>query len=451
MAKQKLDHFLKNPKKAIFILAIPAMIGMFVQVMYNIVDTAYVGRLGAEAIAALTFAFPIFFILISFNSGLGMGMNSRVSRFLGAKEKKNAENTAMHGILLSVAVAALIFGLSLIFIKPLFMLFGAEDSVLNISLDYISIVMYGIFFMFPTYMIAMIFSAQGDTRTPTKIQVAGLVMNIILDPIFIYSLDYGVNGVAIATVISILFSFLVSLYYLKKGSYLKLSMRSFSFSPKLIYEIFAIGLPASLMMILISIYVIFINRLMAHFGTIYVAAFGMVSRLESVITMPVVAFSVSLLTLAGMFHGAKRFDLIKDVTSYTMKVVVGFTLISGAIFLAFPKVFLIIFTGDAELLRIGAAYLRLDVLTFPLMAISMIISRALQGMGYGFPSLVIQAVRIFIVALPLAYLSVYVFGFGYLSVAVAMVLGGIASSVVALVWFEAKLKKLIEMHRVHVG
>ena len=212
MKKNKIDEFIKAPKKALFTLALPIIIAMLVQIMYNIVDTAFVGRLGAEAIAALTFSFPIFFVLIALNSGIGVGISSYISRLLGAKNKKEAENAASHGLLISLLFAFIIFFIGIATLKPLFVIFGAADSVLELSIDYMSIILLGVFFMFPAYVINSIFSSQGDTKTPMKIQISALFLNIILDPIFIYVLGLGVRGAAIATVISFMFSFILSVY-----------------------------------------------------------------------------------------------------------------------------------------------------------------------------------------------------------------------------------------------
>ncbi len=439
MKNNRVGEFIGNPKKALFTLAFPIVIVMLVHMMYNIVDTAFVGRLGAEAIAALTFSFPLFFILISLNSGIGVGVNSRISRYLGANDSEGAENTAIHGVLISLIVAFLVFIFGTLTLKPLFLLFGASNNVLALSISYMSIILMSVFFMFPSFVLSSIFSAQGDTKTPMKIQICALVANIILDPIFIYVLGYGVAGAAIATVISLLLSLLLSVYYIRKVSQLHVSLKHFRFSFALTKQIFSIGIPASFMMILMSFYVIFINRFMAHFGTDYVASFGIASKLETIATMPIVALSMALLTLIGMFFGAKRLDLIKGISNYGIKIAVVFTSAIGIIFFLFPSLFLRVFTPDPLLLSISSAYLRIDAFTFPLMAVSIIASRILQGMGLGLPGLIIQIVRIFIFAVPLAYIFVFIMGYGYLSIAIAMVIGGIASNITALTWLRLKL------------
>jgi putative MATE family efflux protein len=440
--ENKVDKFLARPRRALVTLALPIFIATFVQTMYNIVDTAFVGRLGADSIAALTFCFPLFFFLIGLNSGIAIGLNSSVSRALGSKNKEKAEQSAAHGLVLSMAFAVLIFTLGLAFLKPLFSLFGANPAVLPLAIGYMRIILLAVFFMFPSFIMSSIFSAQGDTRTPMKVQAAGLILNAILDPVFIYALRLGVQGAAVASALGFLFSLVLFFIFLRRKSYLRVSFRGFRFSWRQSQEIFRVGIPASLMMLLLSVYVVFINRFMAHFGTKTVAAFGLATRLESFATMPIIALSMSLVTLVGMFYGAKRYEQVKDISWHGIRLGIAFTSAVGLVFFVAPRLWLMIFTGDRALLDLSAAYLRIDVLTFPLMSNSMIISRTLQGLGLGTPGFFINFIRIMLVAVPLAYVFVFLIGWGYLAVAWAMVLGGVASNVTALLWLKSKFARL---------
>jgi putative MATE family efflux protein len=440
--RDRVDEFIANPRRALFVLAGPVTIAMFVQTMYNIVDTAFVGRLGAESIAALTFAFPLFFILIGLNSGIGVGINSVVSRKLGARDRAGAENAAVHGLILTALFGAILLAVGLPLQKDLFLLLGARGHVLDLAISYMTVIWLGVFFMFPAYAMNSIFSAQGDTKTPMIVQSAALILNGVLDPIFIYLLRLGVQGAAIATVIALAFSVLLYIYFLRRRSYLKIDLRRFRFAFPLCREICRVGAPASLMMLIMSVYVMFLNRFMAHFGTNYVAAFGLATRLESLPGMLIVGLSVSLLTLVGMFHGAQRFLTLKSLSRFGLGIGIVFTSFIGLVFYIAPTLFLKIFTDERLILMNGAAYLRIDVLTFPLMAVSMIVSRILQGMGLGLPGLMINLIRIFIVAVPLAYVFVFVLGFGFLSIAWAMVCGGIASNITAFLWLGTKFRGL---------
>lgn len=442
MKNSRVDEFIKKPKKALFILSLPLLVGMLVQSLYNIVDTAFVGRLGADSIAALTFSWPLFFILMALNGGVATGMGSRISRFLGERKKSSAENTALHGILLSIIASFIIFIPGIIFLKPIFYLFGATNSVVILAISYMSVILIGIFAMFPAFVISGIFSAQGDTKTPMIVMILSLILNIILDPIFIFALKLGVRGAAIATVIAFLFSLILYIYFLINRSYLRLNIKKFSFSPALCWEICRIGAPASLMMILMSIGYMFFNRFTAFFGTNYVAAYGIVSRLESLAVMPMIAFGTGMMTLAGMFFGAKRYDLLKSTTWFTVRIGLWFTSAMALIFILFPSIFMRIFTPEPNLIHIGSAFIMVMVFTLPLMSIGMTMTRTLQGMGFGLPGLVFSTVRILVVSVPLAYALVHIFNFGFLSVPVATVVGAAMGDSVAMIWYRVKIRRL---------
>ena len=449
----KVDQFIKDPKKALWKLALPMIVATLIQTLYNIVDTAYVGRLGEESLAAITFSWPLFFILIAINAGINTGMTSRIARYLGEKKQEHAENAAMHGlILISItAVFSAVFGI--IFLEPIFSLFGATGNVLTLAKDYMTIVLAGIIFMFLSYVYNGIFSAQGNTKTPMKIMIISTIVNVILDPFFIFpevfgipGLDLGIQGAAFATVLSFFVALVIFMTSTKKVSTLHIHLKNFHFNPKILKDIFAVGMPSSFTMVIISVYIMFLNRVLITFGTSYVAMFGIVSRLESVGIMPVVGIAMATLTLVGMFFGAMRYDLVKEISWYAIKSSIYITLGVGAVFFIIPSFFLRIFTNQANILAIGAPYLRLDVITFPLMALTMLPARIMQALGKGYPGMIFQIIRVFLVSIPLAYLFTFVFNFGYLSVATAMILGGGASSLVALIWLGLEFKRMQKKH-----
>jgi putative MATE family efflux protein len=437
----KLNEYLKNPHRSLIALSFPAIVASLVETLYNVVDAVYVGRLGADALAAITFAWPFFFVLVALSLGINSGMSSLISRFIGEKKKALAESAAMHGLLIALVASIISAGAGIPLLRPMLALSGAHGGILDMAVSYMFYILLGIIFMFESYAVNSIFSAQGDTKTAMKIDIYSLVLNITLTPIFVFALKLGIKGAAIATSLSVLFAFIQSLYFLRRKSYLKLSFRSFQYSPDIVKKIIAVGFPSTLMILVISFYVLFLNRAMASFGVAYIAAFGIVSRLESFAVLPVYGLSVGALTLAGMFYGAKKFGELRSVSWYAILVSVVSTCATGAVFLAIPSLFLMIFTNDRQVIQAGIPYMRLDVITFPLMAITMISSRVLQGMGLGLPGFVVNVVRVLVIAVPLAYLLVFVLGYGYLSIAAAMILGAIAASVMGLVWMNRKLPK----------
>lgn len=441
MENNRVNEFIENPKKALFKLTLPILVTMFVQVGYNITDTIFVGRLGAEAIAAITFAFPIFILMISLNAGIGIGMGSKISRELGRNNIKSARSTATHGVILSIFIAFLVFISGTIFIEDIINLLGADEDVKPLAIQYLAILLFAPFFMFPAGIFNQIFNGQGDTKTPMKIIVFALIVNIILDPIFIYTLELGVAGAAYATLSAFGCALITFLYFFIKKSEVQFITKGFKFKIHIIKEILSVGIPATLTMITMSIYLFFINRFMAHFGTDYVATFGIVARLESIAIMPINSISIAIITLTGMFYGAKRLDLLDKITWYALRTATLLSILVGIVFFAIPGILFMIFTNENHIIELGITYMRINVFTFPFMAITAVISRTMQGMGYGFPGMIVNFTRVLFIAVPLSFVFIYFFGFPYTTVPIAGVIGGAIGSIVGIILYKILLKK----------
>ena len=186
----------------------------------------------------------------------------------------------------------------------------------------------------------------------------------------------------------------------------------------------------------------FINKLSAGFGIEYVAAFGIASKLHNVALMPMIAMASALITIVGMFYGAKRYDLLQKIINYAIKKTLIWATVVGLIFFIFAEVFLRIFTTDQNLIDIAAAYMRIDVFTFPLVAITLLIGRAMQGMGTGTPALVFNFMRTILIAIPLAYTLIFIFGFGFLSIPISTIVGAFIVDFIAFAWLRVKIRKL---------
>jgi len=442
MLHKRLNKFIRNPKKALFTLALPSIIAMTVQTLYNVMDTAFVGHLGVEAIAALTFCFPVFFIFIAVSQGINAGTSAKIAQFLGAKNKTAAENVALHGLIISAVIALLFFVLGLVFLKPLFVLIGAQGNVLKLTMDYMNIVLLSVFFLFPAFVFHGIFASQGDTKTPMILQSSALFLNMILDYILIYPLGFGVKGAAMATTASFIFNLGLGIYFARKKSLLHIHPKNFHLSAWISKKILFIGAPASLLMLLMSVYITTINHFLAYFSSTHIAAFGIAFRFSSVAIMPVVGMSIALLTLVGMFYGAKKHDLTRLIVFFAIKISLIFTSSMALLLFIFPHVFLRIFTSDLQVIRLGSAFMRIDVFIFPLLAVIVLANRTMQGLGTGLPGLVVNITRVLVVAIPLSYVFIFVLDLNFLSVALADVIGGFVAAVVAVAWIVLKLKKL---------
>ncbi|MCK5521401.1 MAG: MATE family efflux transporter, partial [Candidatus Marinimicrobia bacterium] len=200
--KNRVDVFINNPRKAVWTLALPIMFGMAIQTIYSIVDMIFVGRLGGEAIAALTFNMPLVFFSIGITFGIGTGATSVIAQFLGAKNKKEADNTAEHTVAIGIMMAIVISLAGYFFRYHIFSFLGTPENIIHLATDYFSVIVTGFIFTILNVFFRSILTGEGDTKTPIYFQTVGTVMNIILDPIFIFKFGLGVKGAALATVIS---------------------------------------------------------------------------------------------------------------------------------------------------------------------------------------------------------------------------------------------------------
>ena len=251
--ESRLNEFIENPQKSLWKLAIPMMFGMLVQSVYMLTDTAFIGKwVGPDALAALGYVFPYMFIIMGITFGLGGGATSVIARYIGKQSKDLADQSAGQTILIGVVISVLIILITLIFKENIFTIQNASGQAVDNALAYFRILSSGSIFMILSMFIRAILSGEGDNIFPMKVLGAGTVLNIILDPLFIYF--YGMEGAAIATVISQATVCLIFFYYLaiRKRSYLDLSIKNMFFNAAIIKEILVIGIPSSLSMIIMA-------------------------------------------------------------------------------------------------------------------------------------------------------------------------------------------------------
>ncbi len=440
----RVERFIANPRKAVWELSVPVILGMAVQTAYSFTDMVFVGQLGSEAIAALTFNMPLGFFSIGITFGLGVGATSAIARLLGAKDKAGADNAASHALLIGALVGILIPALGLLFRREIFIALGVSPAVLQGALVYFSIIAPSFVFSNLNVQFRSILTGEGDTRTPIAFQIGGTLLNLVLDPLLIFTAGWGIAGAAWATLISQAAVFLIFYYYffIRKGTYLQPPIRSFTYSSAVVKSILQIGLPASLSMVVMSTGGMFFNRLIATFGADAVAAYGIGGRLDSVYFLPTFALASSMVTLTGMFYGAGRIDLIRKTVNYVLLrgqiLAVGF----GVFFYVSAPYIYAIFTDDVVIVDMAVEYIRTMVFAFPFITVGVISGRVFQGLGRGIPSLLLTAMRVVLVSGALAFLFVRVLSMGLESVWLALALGGGITSTVSLAWIRWELNRL---------
>jgi len=441
----RLDGFIDNPSKALWTLAFPIMAGMGIHTLYTIVDMIFIGRLGGDAIAAVAFNMPLFFLVLGLSFGVGSGVTASIARFIGAKDKVNADNTAEHAVALGLIISTILTTLGLIYGEDLLQRLGATESVLPLSWDYLKVSLIGLPFMVFSTFFRSILSGEGDMKLPMAVAGLGTILNIILDPIFIFTLGYGVGGAAMASVISQLIVFLIFVYmlFVKEHAYIRFRMQDFSPSIFIIKDIIRVGLPASMSMIIMAFGQLVFNLILVRFSMDAVAAYQVGGRMEMVIFLPIMAIASALTTLVGMFFGAKEIEKIKFIAKYGIIRSMMVTGVLSIILYIFAPFVVKIFTLDVDIQSIAVTYLRFICLIYPLIAIGMTVGRILQGLGKGLPMLVITSIRILALSAPLALYFIIVLNKPIEWVWYAMIISTIVSVAISLIWLKSAFKDLV--------
>ena len=254
-SESRLEIFLSNPKKALWSLAIPIMFGLGIQTLYNLVDMLFIGRLGGDNIAGVAFNMPIFFLMLGLTMGLGSGVTASIARFIGEEKKADADNSAEHALAIAGVIAIIFTSLGLYVGEDLLFFLGAEGNIKALAWEYLSMIIFGLPFMVFSGFFRSILAGEGDMKFPMMIAGLGTVLNIFLDPIFIFELEsfgnvglgMGISGAALATVVSQIVVFIVFVYmlFVKEHAYITFRLKDFSPSKLILWDIIKIGLPAS--------------------------------------------------------------------------------------------------------------------------------------------------------------------------------------------------------------
>ncbi|MFQ6607473.1 MAG: MATE family efflux transporter [Fidelibacterota bacterium] len=452
--ESRLEEFKANPKRAVWTLALPMMVGLAIQTAYMVIDMIFVGRVGEVALAAVQFAGPLMFFGLGIVFGLGTGITAVIANFIGAEDKRGADNSAEHGVALGLILGFVVTVAGFIWGKDLLLLAGASDNTIGPAWDYFSIIIVGYMFMVLSVFFRSILTGEGNVRTPVMIQILGTVLNIILDPIFMFGLNMGVKGAAVATVVSqtvVCFIFIFMLF-VRDNAYVTFAMKDFSFSSTILRKIFIIGIPASFSMVLMSSGNFVFNRIISgmftnipEMGDLAVAAYGIGSRVDHIFLMPSIAIATGLVTVVGMFHGAQRMDLVRQVIYYGMSRAALIGVILGAIFYLYANTIISVFTSDMAVISFGVGYVHILVFAYPFIAISMASGRILQGLGFGMPMLVITFLRVFLISVLLAIIFIYWWSKPLEWIWVAMLISMICSAAVASIWLRWGLSR-VEKH-----
>ena len=438
-----------DPKKAINKLSIPIIASMFLIFANNIIDSIWVAGLGAEPLAALGYITPLFMILVGFGNGIGAGGNSLISRYIGAEDRVSANNAAIHNLILSVIVSAVISIVFLLSMKTLLNMMGAS-SVINYAMEYGFIIFSWTFALLMPPIVGGAFRAEGDIKRATIPIALAAIINMILDPIFIYTLNMGIAGAAWATALGPFISLLLMFYwiFIKKDTYLSYSLNDFTNDLGMYKDILVVGIPASLEQLVLSVLTIFVNYMLTIVsGPVAVAVYTAGWRIINIGMLPAIGVGTAAISVAGVAFGAKKYENLRITARYAVKVALIASIIVCIILNVFSNQIAFIFSyseNSAQLEPLIASFLQIMCLFILYVPFGASAGNVFQGVGKGTISFILTTFREFILVLIFAYLLGFVFNMGEFGIYCGMLLGGGIGSLICYACIELYINRLIK-------
>lgn len=447
MSKSKnIEMITGDPKKAIIKLAVPMMISMLLIMLYNIADSVWVAGLGGDALAAIGFITPLFMVLVGLGNGIGAGANSLIARNIGAKNHAQANNAALHAIVLSVIVSVVFTILIEAFMVPILKFMGAGNTI-GYAMNY-SYIIFGFLLIFVYSGVASaIFRSEGDMRRATIAIAITAILNIILDPIFIYVLNFGIEGAAWATVISATLSCIIMSYWIwgKKDLYLDLSPKNFSYSSKIMIDTLQVAIPSTLETIIFSALAIIINSmLVVASGTDAVAVYTASMRIVQLAMIPLIGIGTAVLTVAGVAYGAHNYKNLQTAHSYSIKIGFAISVLLGLLMFIFSSQIAAMFSyTEASAVLAPEIATAISVLSLFVLAIphGIMSSMMFQGVGKGTYSLLITLLRSLILETVFAYIFCFIFGWGVVGIYSGVIIGCFVGGTIGYIWAKFFIRK----------
>ena len=443
---KNIEMITGDPKKAIVKLALPMMVSMLLIMLYNIADSIWVAGLGADALAAVGFITPLFMVLVGLGNGIGAGANSLIARYIGAGNIKQANNAGLHGILLAIIVSVIFTIIIEVFMVPILQFMGA-GSTIQYAMDY-SYIIFGFLFVFVYSGVASaIFRSEGDMRRATIAIAVTAILNIILDPIFIYVLNFGIAGAAWATVISAIMSCFVMSYWIwgKKDLYLDLTPKNFNYQGQMMLDNLQVAIPSTLESLVFSILAIIINALLVMAAdTTAVAVYTASMRIVQLAMIPLIGLGTAVLTVCGVAYGAHNHENLKTAHSYSIKLGFAISITLGAIMFIFSSQIATMFSYTEASAALSPQIAQaISVLSLFVLAIphGMMSSMMFQGVGKGVYSLLITLLRSLILETVFAYIFCFIFGWGLTGIYAGVVFGCFVGGTVGYIWAKFFIRK----------
>lgn len=390
----------------LFRYSIPAIIAMMVTSLYNVVDRAFIGSMegiGSIAIAGLGVTMPVFTLIIAFGMLISVGASTRLSIKLGERNKEEAEKILGNALTLSIIISLIITVLGLVFLEDILFILGASKDSISYAKDYMSVILVGSIFNLVAFSLNNAIRAEGNPKLAARTMIVGCVLNLILDPIFIFVFDLGIKGAAIATVLcQVVVCIWVTQYFIREKSNLKLKKCNLKLDKDIVKNVFAIGMTPFAMEVAISITHMFTNNsLKAYGGDLAIGAMTALTSILLMFMMPVFGLNQGMQTIISYNYGAKQYERAKK--TLILSIIVSIVILSFGFLVVqvFPEVFVGIFNKDSDLMEIAIRGININLITLPIMGISIVGPVYFQCISKVKHSMFLTLLRQFILFIPL--------------------------------------------------
>ena len=393
----------------LFKMAIPMIISMLVQALYNIVDSIFVSQISEDALTAVSLAFPLQTLMLAFGLGSSLGVNTLISRSLGAKDTVSAKKAANCGIFLAFCNYIFFALVGLFLSRPFFAAQTDSYAIIDMGVSYATVCLVGSFGLFQQLAFEKILQSTAKTSLSMITQLVGAVVNIILDPVFIFGWlglpAMGVTGAALATVLGQLVGAVCGLVFcIRYNREVPLSFREIKFNKVIIKEIYRVGLPSIVMQSIGSVMTFGMNTILMGLTSTASAVFGAYFKLQSFVFMPTFGLNNAMVPIISYNYGARRADRVTQAIRITVKAAIAVMLVGLAVFELFPVLLLSMFSASENMMKIGVVALRIIASHFLLAGFNIVVGSVFQAIGNPLHSMIVSVCRQLLVLLPVAFL-----------------------------------------------
>lgn len=430
---------------SILSMMLPMALGILVMIGNGLVDAYFIGQLGYAQLAAVSYAFPVWFVAAGIVMGLGTGTSSVLSRFIGAGDTKSVKQIATHSMILAVLAGAVVTAIGLVSIESLFGLLGANEETMPFVKSYMTIYYWGSLFLGIPFIGNSILRANGDAKTPSLLVAFSAIVNAVLDPILIFGWfgfpEMGVAGAALASVISTVAFLLASLWVLIFRDNLLTSIgHSLSSMISSWKQVLHVGLPAIASNLIAPVSSALVTALVSTYGQEAVAAYGLAGRIEALVIVLLMALGGATAPYVGQNYGAKKFNRLVDGFKFSARFALFYSIFCILLLYFISSTILGVFTDNEDVIRLAMIQLMICPWGYGFLGIASICNGSFNAFARPLPAMTISISRTLVIYVPLAYLLAYYFGFQ--GIHIAQVLANIFAGCVAIVWYRKVFKEV---------